>query len=212
MTGALHVVPDDPTPGNNPDGPHPWDRNLTNQPVTINGITVPPDTDKSYTMFRRFLEAGPTRTLTALYRPTTDHPKGRDPSWIKEWSRRHAWWARVRAYDVWRNRAWDEQVTVTGWEVAERHVQIAKRLQGKIVQRLATLDASELSPGDLAAWLRLAVQIERDVYFPKDDTGVNVNTITQILVDPRLIPPPTSTIDDHWTIDAEPDPDPEETR
>jgi hypothetical protein len=84
------------------------------------------------------------------------------------WSSRYGWVARAQAWDD-RLDAEAQKAKIKAQakareEMTERHAKLAKVLQSKVVERLQNLNPRELSPGDVAKWVDVAVKVERLSY------------------------------------------------
>ena len=79
----------------------------------------------------------------------------------KDWRRQWNWEARAEAHDA--EVAEAERVKRVK-EIAamnERHAAIAAAMQGKVIERLNALQGTDLSTGQLIAWLEKATLVER---------------------------------------------------
>jgi hypothetical protein len=87
------------------------------------------------------------------------------------WSGRHAWVRRIEAWEREQDRLWRLEQAGARREVARRHARLASAAQAKVVARLQSLKAEDLSPGELMRWLDTSVRIERQAYdFDNADT------------------------------------------
>jgi hypothetical protein len=80
---------------------------------------------------------------------------------LKTHSTRDDWPAQRRAYRDQLTTRTRELASTSEAEVAARHVKVAKALQHKALERLQTLNPSELAPRDLLAFIKEAADIER---------------------------------------------------
>jgi hypothetical protein len=80
---------------------------------------------------------------------------------LKKRSARDGWAEERAAYRHQTSTRTREFASVSEAEVAARHVKLAKALQHKGLERLATLKPEELSPRDLLAYIKEATDIER---------------------------------------------------
>lgn len=112
--------------------------------------------EKAYSYFALYREFGRSRTVAKV---ATEVHKSRDylHKLATEWS----WVRRARAWDAEQDRLYGEGLAERRRDMADRHARIAGALQAKIVARLQALDASKLSPGDIARWLEVATRVER---------------------------------------------------
>jgi uncharacterized membrane protein len=81
-------------------------------------------------------------------------------SW-KRWRRMFHWDARAAEYDTFLEEQTREGLLDALREMNTRHAAIAKAATEKLVERLHTLKADELSPAHLIIWLEKAAQVER---------------------------------------------------
>ncbi|MEM9467969.1 MAG: hypothetical protein AAGA90_21555 [Actinomycetota bacterium] len=82
---------------------------------------------------------------------------------VQDWSspQKYGWADRVRAWDEWVDEEARRELARDAVEMRRRHARAARALQGKALERLQTLDVSELSPKDLVRYLEVGTQIER---------------------------------------------------
>ena len=80
---------------------------------------------------------------------------------MKRWSARWEWVDRAASFDA--NEEWERMVSMKEQrtQMFVNDAKIARMVKQKVVDRLATLDASELSPTQLVAFFELAVKVER---------------------------------------------------
>lgn len=80
-------------------------------------------------------------------------------------SRKWRWSERVRAFDVWKEKSQleaERDGTLEAWrEMGERHAREAMALQQKALQRLQTMNPSELSAAEVRQFLVQAATLER---------------------------------------------------
>lgn len=80
---------------------------------------------------------------------------------LKTHSTRDDWPAQRRAYRDQLTTRTRELASTSEAEIAARHVKVARALQHKALERLQSLNPSELAPRDLLAFLKEATDIER---------------------------------------------------
>ena len=88
-------------------------------------------------------------------------PNGPALTTLKTHSGREDWPAQRRAYRDQLTTRTRELASTSEAEVAARHVKVARALQHKALERLQSLNPSELAPRDLLAFLKEATDIER---------------------------------------------------
>jgi hypothetical protein len=130
----------------------PWDRQ-------------PGEPNLWFDRFERFRLAGPSRSLLAILNAERERHgkrKGRSvpTAWTKN-ARLWDWRARALAWDEHERRQTRARHAEQKAEMDHRHIQEAKAIQSKVIQRLKSLDPSELSPTDLARLFVPAVNVER---------------------------------------------------
>lgn len=86
---------------------------------------------------------------------------GKSTVLCNRWSGRHAWVRRIEAWEREQDRLWRQEQASARREVARRHAKLASAAQAKVVARLQSLKAEELSAGELMRWLDTSVRIER---------------------------------------------------
>lgn len=114
---------------------------------------------KRYNAFCVYRDLGPYRSIFAVTQNDTIRTPLRA---LKRWSVECRWVERAEAYDLYlekqRRKTNEEQIK----RMNTRHAQMSVAFQGKIADRLNTIDTNELQPLDLTRMLKLAVEIERD--------------------------------------------------
>jgi threonine synthase len=81
-------------------------------------------------------------------------------SW-QRWRRLFLWDARTADYDTFVEAQTREETLEAIREMNRRYATIAREASGKIVERLNTLKADDLSPGQVMICLEKAAQVER---------------------------------------------------
>lgn len=152
-------------------------------PRSINGLAVdrepwsrqPREGEKAWLAFQGFLNQDPPRSIERL---AQEHGKTSAHNYY-QWSSKYRWPLRVNAYDGWLVRAHDQETLATIKEMNDRHANLAKAMSGKVAARLARLEPSELSPGELGRWMQVIAMVERlargEVTERTGGDGVNVN-------------------------------------
>lgn len=80
---------------------------------------------------------------------------------LETWSVRNDWVARAAFWDAHVDQVVQERNIEAIASMRERHARVAVAIQNKLVERLQTLDAAELTPAALVRWLEASVKIER---------------------------------------------------
>lgn len=118
----------------------------------------PGESSKAYAAFCIYRDMGPDRSIEKVY----EKRSRRGPlSRLKNWSVKHNWVERAKAYDDYLERKKREEKEKAILEMADRQARLAIAFQQRVAQRLQELDPSELSPSDLAKWFDVAAKIER---------------------------------------------------
>ncbi|MGI5151325.1 hypothetical protein ACQEVC_34010 [Plantactinospora sp. CA-294935] len=121
----------------------PWDRQ-------------PREPERAYAYFGLYRELGRTRTVAKV---AAEVHKSRD--YLHKLASTWRWVQRAQTWDREQDRLYGEGMAERRRDMADRHARIAGALQAKIVARLQALDASKLTPGDIARWLEVATRVER---------------------------------------------------
>jgi hypothetical protein len=87
---------------------------------------------------------------------------GESPRTVINWSKVWEWTYRVQKFDRYIDQIAATRVASTHATMLERHASIALALQEKALLRLASMDPEELTASQTLAFLKEAVQIERD--------------------------------------------------
>ncbi|WDZ84048.1 hypothetical protein [Micromonospora cathayae] len=112
--------------------------------------------ERAYGYFAVYRDFGRTRSVAKV---ATEVHKSRE--YLHKLATKWRWVQRAQAWDREEDRLYAEGLAEQRRDMARRHARIASALQGKIVARLQSLDASKLSPGDIARWLEVATRVER---------------------------------------------------
>ena len=110
----------------------------------------------AYEAFAIYRDLGAARTLAKV----ATH-LGKSIDLIKCWSARWEWVDRAASFDA--NEEWERMVSMREQrtQMFVNDAKIARMVKQKVVDRLATLDANELSPTQMAHWFEVAVKVER---------------------------------------------------
>lgn len=111
---------------------------------------------QAYEAFVIYRDLGLARTAAKV---TRELQKSR--TLIQRWKRQWYWDERVLAYDnELQKEKYDEDVKAVR-AMKKRHIKIAVQLQAKAMEALKELDARDLTPGNILAYLKLATDIEQ---------------------------------------------------
>ncbi|MFU8849402.1 hypothetical protein ACNAW0_00180 [Micromonospora sp. SL1-18] len=112
--------------------------------------------ERAYGYFALYRDLGRTRTVAKVAEQVH---KSRD--YLHKLATRWKWVQRAQAWDREEDRLYAEGLAEQRRDMARRHARVASALQAKLVARLQTLDASKLTPGDVARWLEVSTRVER---------------------------------------------------
>jgi len=118
----------------------------------------PNETSKQYTAFCIYRDAGPERSISEVADKWSNSGA---TSRLNEWSKKNHWVERATDYDEYIDtikRFKNEEAII---EMSERHARESQLFQDKAIERLKSLEISELKPQDLIKYYDIAVKIER---------------------------------------------------
>jgi hypothetical protein len=131
---------------------------------------LPGESAKAYAAFCCYRDLGPRRSLDEASRSyhRGSHADGETPSrrrrasgTVRRWADRWNWPARAQAWDRERLRVHLTEQIEAVKEMSKRHLQEAKVLQNKAVQRLSQLQPEELKPRETLDYLIEGTKLER---------------------------------------------------
>lgn len=118
----------------------------------------PDESAKAYQAFEVYRDYGPDRSLTRLSR---DH--GKSIATVTEWSTRHDWQARVRAFDEYvASRAADKAVESAA-SIRARQAKHAQAIQLRAMQKFAVATPDDMSIGEATRAFQVGAEVERKV-------------------------------------------------
>lgn len=118
----------------------------------------PDEGARAWEAFCCYRDMGPKRSITRVAQKL-----GKSGSMISRWSGRHRWQERVSSWQTEQDACAAEDRRELIRCANRRHLAVAKSMFKAIHKSIAAASqAPELSPRDVAAWARVAVQIERD--------------------------------------------------
>jgi hypothetical protein len=124
---------------------------------------------RAFEAFSHYRDLGASRSTAKVAQEL-----GKAESLMDRWSADWSWVKRAAAWDEEQDHIWRAAVSARQAEMARRHVDIARRVQEKLVQRLDTLTVDEID---------VAVKIERQAM------GVeNSKTPVEVAITPPLLP------------------------
>jgi len=127
------------------------------------------ESSQAYQAFCLYRDLGADRSIVSAYNLCREKYSGdesaqkasRAPGRWNKWSQQHAWLRRARAWDNEQDRLRRAVKAKELEEMIERHAQMARLFQRKVLERMSKIDASKLSAKDLVTWFKEAVLIER---------------------------------------------------
>lgn len=133
---------------------------------------------RAFEAFSHYRDLGASRSTAKVAQEL-----GKAESLMDRWSADWSWVKRAAAWDEEQDHIWRAAVSARQAEMARRHVDIARRVQEKLVQRLDTLTVDEIGIREVARLLDVAVKIERQAM------GVeNSKTPVEVAITPPLLP------------------------
>lgn len=125
---------------------HPWNMRET-------------ETARAYQAFERYRDMGAGRSLDRVHREFT----GSSPlDVLKQWSTRHDWTERVRAFDAEAARIASARSLNDHTEVRTRQAQLGRMMQARGAQRIGQLDPSTLEAKEARALAVEGAKMERE--------------------------------------------------
>lgn len=111
---------------------------------------------KAFEAFVVYRDAGADRSLAKVAQQL-----GKSTTLIERWSARDSWVLRAESWDVEQDRIWRAQQIASRREIGRRHLRIANAMQQRLVDGLAKLDVSKMSPRDISTWLEVSSKVQR---------------------------------------------------
>lgn len=125
----------------------------------------PGETSLGFQSFATYRDAGPKRTIASVARQL-----GRDAGTLRMLSAKYSWVDRALAFDAYLDKRSVEELARGRTQMRQEHADVAVLARTKILTRLKSMNPDELSVRDLAAWLELAVKLERQARGEPDKT------------------------------------------
>ncbi len=119
---------------------------------------LPNESSKAYQAFCIYRDLGVERSLEKV---AQNRGKPGSKSWLNTWSTKYHWVERAQAYDDYMEQEKRKEQERAILEMVERHTKEAMALQQKALERLKSLDSSELSTKDVLSYLLEAMKLER---------------------------------------------------
>ena len=112
---------------------------------------------KPFEAFAIYRDMGEKRTLQAV----ADELR-KSYTLIRRWKDTWAWEDRVRAYYNNLQKEAHAEAVKKARKMADRHIGIALKLQSKAMEALEKMDAEDIDPKNLVAFIREATKLERE--------------------------------------------------
>lgn len=142
------------------------------------------ETAMGFQAFATYRDMSPgKRTIAAVGRQL-----GRDATVLRALSAKFNWVDRAFAFDAWLDKRAVEDLARGRTQMRQEHADAAVLARTKIMARLKTMSPDELSVRDLAAWLDLAVKLERQARGEADrkiEVSGEINVIEGMPADER---------------------------
>jgi hypothetical protein len=139
---------------------------------------MPGESARAFEAFTYYRNLGASRSTAKVAQEL-----GKAKTLIDRWSADWSWVKRASTWDDEEDRTWRAAASARQAEMARRHVEMARQVQEKLLQRLNTLTVDEIGVRDLPRLLDIAVKIERQA-MGVDNSKVPVDVpTTPTLVD-----------------------------
>lgn len=129
---------------------------------------LPNESDKAYNAFLVYRDIGRTRSLPAAYRKHSGKDAKQANGQWNLWSDRFNWRERARAWDIEQDQIKTDAYSETVKRMFDRQIKVSLAFQQKVVERLESMQATDLDPKDMVRWFKAAVEIERIARGVKD--------------------------------------------
>jgi hypothetical protein len=117
---------------------------------------LPTETPEAWDAFTHYRDMGPSRSLAKVGRTC-----GKSTSLMEQWSVKHGWVARVEAWDDELDRERRAEHIVAVREMSGEHVKVGNALIAKAMQALESCEAKDMTPHQIARFMRDGVTIVR---------------------------------------------------
>jgi hypothetical protein len=115
---------------------------------------------RAYAAFRIYRDLGPTDRSLSLVAQASE----KSLTWMKEWSRRHSWVGRARAWDAENDRIKRAQHIKGLEEMARRHMATGQLLQQRSLRRFAEMtdeDVKAMTVSETIRLVEIGIRLER---------------------------------------------------
>lgn len=117
----------------------------------------PKEGEKPFEAFVKYRDMGEKRTLNAVAAELQ-----KSYTLIRRWKDTWNWEERVRAYDNELQKQAHKQAVKKARGMADRHIDMALKMQVKALEALADLDPKSIDPKTLISFIREATRLERE--------------------------------------------------
>jgi len=144
----------------------------------------PEESPKAFSAFMSYRNLEPwQRSLKRAVITQFGHWTNTKQRQFQLWSAKFSWVVRASAWDEEKARTGDAKVLKEIEEMRTRHLQIAKAMQQKAIERLRSLDANELSLTDLVAFLKTGTGLERVTLGQAPEEAEGTTVMNQVIMD-----------------------------
>lgn len=116
----------------------------------------PGESPKAFEAFNRYLLMGTERSLQKVA-----FELDKSTNMMGKWSSRWKWVERVAAWDIEQERQARNEQAEEIRKMRKRHASIATSMLAKVSKRMQQMQAEELTPQDIKAWVEAASKLER---------------------------------------------------
>ncbi len=135
----------------------------------------PRESARAFEAFQKYRDMGPSRSVVKVGQECR-----KSESLLSRWSVKYRWVDRVQAYDAYMDSQQLEKQRQARLDMAVRHAQMARALQGKALERLKTLTPAELNVPDLLRYVVEASKLERlAMGEPTEKTAVETTSLAR---------------------------------
>lgn len=114
------------------------------------------ESEKAYEAFAIYRDLGEERTVSAVVKKLE-----KSRTLIDRWKKNYQWEERVRLYDNWLEKKTQAKVVKNRKDMINRHISIAKNLQGLALNAMRNADSDKMSIKDIREVLKMATELER---------------------------------------------------
>lgn len=138
----------------------------------------PDESAKAYQAFEAYRDMGADRSLARL---SQDH--GKSIATVTEWSTRHDWQARVRAFDEAAAAKAADRALEDAAAVRARQAAHAKAIQLRAMQKIATMDPGDMSMAEATRAWQVGAEAERKALGIAEVVEHSGETVHRIIIE-----------------------------